>query len=89
MLAYAPCLQEFGIDQSMFIEFIRTCNDVIQVSPVMGIVKLAAFGAGFSPTPIISGVATAVSLGATAVVMRLRTPSEFTIIVFSAAILGC
>lgn len=67
MLAYAPCLQEFGIDQSMFIEFIRTCNDAIQVSPVMGVVKLAAFGAGFSPTPIISGVATAVSLGATAV----------------------
>jgi hypothetical protein len=62
--AYSPCLEQCGIDETTFLEFINKCNKAVQGSSVLSVVEVAAFGAGFAPELIVMAVSTAVGLGA-------------------------
>ncbi|OJJ50359.1 hypothetical protein ASPZODRAFT_58063 [Penicilliopsis zonata CBS 506.65] len=48
--AYSPVLQDFGIDESMFLEFLETSNKACQASPWIQAVNLASIGTMFMPT---------------------------------------
>lgn len=48
-IAYAPSLENCGIDQQMFLDFILKFNKACETSPVLDVVNLAAFGVGFAP----------------------------------------
>lgn len=47
--AYAPILDNYGIDQQTFLRFLVNFDDAIQASPVLGVVMLGATVAGFVP----------------------------------------
>ncbi|OKL57924.1 hypothetical protein UA08_06640 [Talaromyces atroroseus] len=49
MLAYAPELNEFGIDQTTFLKFLYDFNESHKSSTYLDAVNLAAFGVGFAP----------------------------------------
>lgn len=48
-LCYAPMLQNAGISQADFIEFLTLFNKKSTTSPLLDAVNLAAFGVGFAP----------------------------------------
>lgn len=60
--AYAPILQQSGIDQKMFIDFIDALDKAATASPVFTAINVAAAGAGMVPEPIAQGVSAAVSV---------------------------
>jgi hypothetical protein len=53
--AYAPTLQDCGIDQATFINFLESFNEASKSSAALDVVNVAAFGVGFAPgiTPMI------------------------------------
>lgn len=63
MAAYAPSLEESGIDQRTFLKFIDDCNTALQGNKYLAGVQVAAFGAGFAPSIIAMAVTTAVQYG--------------------------
>ncbi|OOO05728.1 hypothetical protein OAory_01072440 [Aspergillus oryzae] len=48
--AYAPALEEFGIDQAMFLDFLETSNRACQATPWLHAINLAGIGTMFLPT---------------------------------------
>jgi hypothetical protein len=69
--AYAPVLENCGIDQQMFLDFLKTFHQSSASSPWLDVVNIGAVGAGFAP----SGIATAVSIAvrvATGVAMEVQ-----------------
>ncbi len=64
MAAYAPSLEESGVDQRMFLQFIDDFNTALQGNKYLAGVQVAAFGAGFAPSVIAMAVTTAVQYGA-------------------------
>ncbi|KAI1322412.1 hypothetical protein F5Y16DRAFT_41407 [Xylariaceae sp. FL0255] len=60
--AYAPALEQFGIQQHEFLSFIRATNKAVQASKWLGAIQLAAAGTGFVPNHIALGVSVAVQI---------------------------
>ena len=51
--AYAPVLQESGIDQEMFISFLKNFHKAMQANPMFDVVMVATAIAGFYPDVIV------------------------------------
>ena len=60
--AYAPALEQFGIQQDEFINFIKATNKAVRASKWLGAIQLAAMGTGFVPNSIALGVSVAVQI---------------------------
>ena len=75
--AYAPVLEDVGIDQGTFLDFLRTFKKACEADGWLQAVNLAAFGAGFVPNPIAMGVSTAVQF-AVGVAMEVQRLSRYT-----------
>lgn len=60
--AYAPVLEDCGIDQATFLDFLKTFHAASKASPWFTVVNVAAFGAGFAPSAIAMGVSFAVQV---------------------------
>lgn len=58
--AYAPILQDFGIDQAMFLDFLETSNRVCQGRPWLNAINLASFATIALPEPISVAVSIAI-----------------------------
>lgn len=58
--AYAPALNECGIDQDMFIDFLNTAEKACQGSPWLNAINLASIGTMFMPT--VSGIAVSIAI---------------------------
>ena len=58
--AYAPILQDFGIDQAMFLDFLETSNRVCQGRPWLNAINLASFATIALPEPISVAVLIAI-----------------------------
>lgn len=65
--AYAPALEQYGIDQDTFVEFIRATNKAMQENKWLVAVQLAAAGTGLVPNHIALGVSIAVQFVAGAI----------------------
>jgi hypothetical protein len=50
--AYAPELEDVGVDQAMFLDFLETFNEASQASPLLNAVNLAGFAFMALPTGI-------------------------------------
>ncbi|GKZ38507.1 hypothetical protein AbraIFM66950_010756 [Aspergillus brasiliensis] len=50
--AYAPVLEDFGIDKTMFLEFLETSNRACQATPWLQAINLASIGTLFIPEAI-------------------------------------
>lgn len=61
--AYAPVLDDFGIDQAMFIDFLETSNKACQASGWIGAINLASIGTMFMPSAIGMAVSVAIQIG--------------------------
>ncbi|KXS93614.1 hypothetical protein AC578_5919 [Pseudocercospora eumusae] len=62
--AYAPVLQNAGIDQDTFLAFLKNFHRSSQAHPVLPIIQVAAGIAGFVPGVIAMAVTTGVQIGA-------------------------
>ncbi|RDW71512.1 hypothetical protein BP6252_08075 [Coleophoma cylindrospora] len=60
--AYAPALADCGVDQAAFLDFLESFDSSSKASPWLQVINIAAMGAGFVPSPIAMGVATAVQV---------------------------
>ena len=60
--AYAPVLEECGIDQAMFLEFLEVFNQCSLASPWLSAINLASLAASPLPTPISMAISVAVSM---------------------------
>ncbi|OJJ05752.1 hypothetical protein ASPVEDRAFT_87088 [Aspergillus versicolor CBS 583.65] len=67
--AYAPVLEGFGIDQTIFLDFLDTAERAGQARPWMNAINLASFGTAMLP----SGISIATSI---AVQMAVKTAVE-------------
>lgn len=63
--AYAPVLEESGIDQETFLKFLRNFNSAVQASPIIQIVKLASEAVSLYPNTITAAVSLAAQVTAT------------------------
>lgn len=65
-IAYAPSLQNCGIDEQIFLDFILNFNKACEASPILDVVNLAALGVGFVPgiTPMIISMAVPIAVQA-------------------------
>lgn len=70
--AYAPVLEDCGIDQATFLDFLKTFHSASKSSPWLQVINIAAAGAGFVPSPIAMGVSIAVQF-AVGVAMELQS----------------
>jgi hypothetical protein len=63
-VAYAPVLNECGIDEASFIDFIIKFNYSCEASPVLDAVNLGAFAVGFAPgvAPMVVSMAVPVAV---------------------------
>lgn len=59
--AYAPCLEERGIGQEAFLNFLSECNQALQGSASIQAVRLGAGVISLAPDP--SGISNGVSAG--------------------------
>ena len=66
ILAYPPVLENYGISQTSFLEFIQECNTAMPGNAALSAVGAAGFGAGLAPEPISMLVGAAVQFGAAA-----------------------
>ena len=57
--AYAPVLENCGIDQATFLDFLKAFHKGSQASKWLDVVNIAAVGAGFVPNGIAVGVSIA------------------------------
>ena len=58
--AYAPVLQDCGIDQQTFIDFLTDFEKASQASQIFTVINIAAIGVGMVPSAIAFAVSTAV-----------------------------
>jgi hypothetical protein len=58
--AYAPALNECGIDQDMFIDFLNTAEKACQGSPWLNAINLASIGTMWMPT--VTGIAVSIAI---------------------------
>ncbi|KAF7596221.1 hypothetical protein BBP40_002753 [Aspergillus hancockii] len=72
--AYAPALEQYGINQEMLSDFISSLNKAIQVSRWLVPVQVAALSAGFVPNTIAMGVTVAVQAAAS---MAAKTETKW------------
>ncbi|KAH9214357.1 hypothetical protein DL95DRAFT_446516 [Leptodontidium sp. 2 PMI_412] len=77
--AYAPVLDEVGIDQATFLQFLKTFKKACEADGWLQAVNIAAAGAGFVPNPIAMGVSIAVqfAVGVAMEVQRLSRTNTF------------
>ncbi|KAL2843730.1 hypothetical protein BJY01DRAFT_215453 [Aspergillus pseudoustus] len=78
--AYAPDLEQFGIDQQMFLDFIETSNKACQATPWLYALNLASIGTIWLPSALSFIVSTMIQLGTEAAIMaeeRRKTNSFF------------
>lgn len=54
--AYSPVLEDVGIDQKTFLQFLKAFHTSSQANPVFNAVMVAAGVAGFVPDPIVVGL---------------------------------
>ena len=72
--AYAPVLEDCGVDQATFLGFLKTFHDASKASPWLNVVNAAAMGAGMAPSAIAMGVSIAVQVVTrTAMEVQART----------------
>lgn len=64
--AYAPVLEDSGIDQETFLSFLKNFHKSSQASPVFTVIQVSAAIAGMVPSAIAMAVTTVVQVGATA-----------------------
>ena len=62
--AYAPVLHESGIDQEMFLSFLKNFHKAVQASPIFDVVIIATAIAGAYPDPIVGLGVQAVQIAA-------------------------
>ncbi|GAB1736153.1 hypothetical protein NU219Hw_g6202t1 [Hortaea werneckii] len=62
--AYAPVLDDCGIDQDTFLKFLDNFQKSSQASPVFKVIQVSAGIAGFAPSVIAMAVTTAVQIAA-------------------------
>ncbi|EME89240.1 uncharacterized protein MYCFIDRAFT_193207 [Pseudocercospora fijiensis CIRAD86] len=62
--AYAPVLQNAGIDQATFLTFLKNFHKSSQAHPILPIIQVAAGIAGFAPGVIALAVTTGVQIAA-------------------------
>jgi hypothetical protein len=74
--AYAPVLEDCGIDQATFLEFLKSFHQASKASPWLQVVNMAAASAGFVPNPIAVGVSIAVQF-AVGVAMEVQRRTRF------------
>ncbi|PYH30616.1 uncharacterized protein BO87DRAFT_366698 [Aspergillus neoniger CBS 115656] len=78
--AYAPALEGFGVDKTMFLDFLETSNRACQATPWLQAINLASIGTMFIPEPISIAVSILIQLAtdvAMAVDGRRRTNKFF------------
>ncbi|KAH7351267.1 hypothetical protein BKA65DRAFT_396841 [Rhexocercosporidium sp. MPI-PUGE-AT-0058] len=75
--AYAPVLEDVGIDQATFLEFLKTFKKICEADGWLEAVNIAAAGAGFVPSVIAMTVSTAVQF-AVGVAMEVQRRSRTT-----------
>ncbi|APA16254.1 hypothetical protein sscle_16g110240 [Sclerotinia sclerotiorum 1980 UF-70] len=73
--AYAPVLEDCGIDQSTFLDFLKTFYHASKSSPWLNVINAAAGIVGFVPGPITMGVSIATQF-AVGVAMELQARSR-------------
>ncbi|KAH8430969.1 uncharacterized protein LDX57_008631 [Aspergillus melleus] len=61
--AYAPVLDEFGIEQAMFIDFLETSNKACQAAGWIAAINLASIGTMFMPSAIGIAVSIMIQVG--------------------------
>jgi hypothetical protein len=72
--AYAPVLEDCGIDQATFLDFLKTFHAASKASPWLTVINIAAAGAGMAPSVIAMGVSIAVQVAVgTAMEVQRRT----------------
>lgn len=72
--AYAPVLEDCGIDQATFLDFLKTFHAASKASPWLNVVNAAAAIAGMAPSVIAMGVSIAVQVVTrTAMEVQART----------------
>jgi hypothetical protein len=74
--AYAPVLEDCGIDQATFLDFLKTFHQACKASPWLQVVNIAAAGAGMVPSPIAMGVSIAVQF-AVGVAMEVQRRTRY------------
>ncbi|KAL2818582.1 hypothetical protein BJX63DRAFT_57809 [Aspergillus granulosus] len=78
--AYPPDLEQFAIDQEIFLNFIETSNKVCQATPWLYALNLASIGTIWLPSALSFIVSTMIQLGTEAAIMadeRRKTNSFF------------
>ncbi|RDW76814.1 uncharacterized protein DSM5745_06806 [Aspergillus mulundensis] len=78
--AYAPILQDFGIDQKTFLSFLETSNKACQATPWLYALNLASIGTLWLPGAISFAVSTLIQLGTEAAMQvegRRKTNAYF------------
>ncbi|KEF54375.1 uncharacterized protein A1O9_09541 [Exophiala aquamarina CBS 119918] len=60
--AYAPALEQFGIQQDEFISFVKATNKAVRASKWLSAIQLAAMGTSFVPNSIAMGASVAVQV---------------------------
>ncbi|KAL9077085.1 MAG: hypothetical protein Q9157_003481 [Trypethelium eluteriae] len=76
--AYSPVLDDCGINQAMFLDFLETFDECARGDPWIAGIMIAAGIAGFTPGIIALAVTTAVQIAAgTAIEMQTRTRANF------------
>ncbi|KAF7873981.1 hypothetical protein EAF04_002653 [Stromatinia cepivora] len=73
--AYAPVLEDCGIDQTTFLDFLKTFYHASKSSPWLNVINAAAGIVGFVPGPITMGVSIATQF-AVGVAMELQARSR-------------
>lgn len=79
--AYAPVLEDCGIDQPTFLEFLETFNRASLASPWLQAINLAAIGTMFLPHGVAIAVSIAVKM-ATRVAIEAQNRVRFVAILF-------
>jgi hypothetical protein len=74
--AYAPVLEDCGIDQAAFLDFLKTFHAACKEDNWLQVVNIAAAGAGMVPNPIAMGVSIAVQF-AVGVAMEVQRRTRF------------
>jgi hypothetical protein len=78
--AYAPVLEDCGIDQATFLDFLKTFHQACKESPWLHVVNIAALGAGMVPSPIAMGVSMAVQF-AVGVAMEVQRRTRYALFI--------
>lgn len=74
--AYAPVLQDCGIDQAAFLDFLKSFHAASKASPYLQVINIAAAAAGMAPSVIAMGVSMGVQI-AVGISMELQSRTRF------------